>query len=48
MAPPALSEAYRAAAVRLGKQVRLVELSGQGHEIFLEAAVQDELKALLH
>lgn len=48
VAPPALSEAYRAAAVRLGKQVRLVTLPGGGHEIFLETAVQAELKALLH
>jgi predicted esterase len=41
--PPGLSERYQAVAATLGKKVRLVQLEGKGHEIFLEPAVFAEL-----
>lgn len=47
VAPPALSESYRDKAVKLGKQVRLVQLAGKEHEIFLEPAVLAELVKLV-
>jgi pimeloyl-ACP methyl ester carboxylesterase len=47
VAPPALSESYRDKAVKLGKQVRLVQLAGKEHEIFLEPAVLAELAKLV-
>jgi len=47
VAPPALSESYRDKAVKLGKQVRLVQLAGKEHEIFLEPAVLAELGRLI-
>src|SRR5262249_34156783 len=43
IAPPSLSESYRAKAVKLGKRVRLVQLEGKDHEIFLEPTVLTEL-----
>jgi pimeloyl-ACP methyl ester carboxylesterase len=48
VAPPSLSEAYRAAAARLGKQVQLAELKDQGHEILLNPAVLQAVAPLLH
>jgi pimeloyl-ACP methyl ester carboxylesterase len=47
VAPPVLSESYRDRAVKLGKQVRLVQLEGKEHEIFLEPAVLAELGRLI-
>jgi len=47
VAPPILSESYRDRAVKLGKQVRLVQLEGKEHEIFLEPAVLAELGRLI-
>jgi predicted esterase len=46
--PPALSEAYKTAALRAGKRVTLTELDGEPHDILLNAAVQAELGLLLH
>jgi hypothetical protein len=37
--PPGLSERYQAVAAQLGKKVRLVQLEGKEHEIFLDPAV---------
>jgi pimeloyl-ACP methyl ester carboxylesterase len=45
--PPALSEAYRTAALRAGKRITLTELEGEPHDILLKAAVQAELRLLL-
>jgi pimeloyl-ACP methyl ester carboxylesterase len=47
VAPPDLSERYQAVAATLGKKVRLVQLEGKGHEIFLEPAVFAALAPLL-
>jgi pimeloyl-ACP methyl ester carboxylesterase len=47
VAPPSLSEAYQAAARRLGKHVRLVQLPGERHEILSTAAVLAEVGPLL-
>jgi pimeloyl-ACP methyl ester carboxylesterase len=47
VAPPGLSERCQAAAAELGKNVRLVQLEGKGHEIFLDPAVFAELAPLL-
>jgi arylsulfatase A-like enzyme len=41
--PPALSEAYKTAALRAGKHVTLTELEGEPHDILLKAAVLAEL-----
>jgi pimeloyl-ACP methyl ester carboxylesterase len=46
--PPALSEAYKTAALRAGKHITLTELEGEPHNILLKAAVQAELGLLLH
>jgi len=46
--PPALSEAYKTAALRAGKHVTLTELEGEPHDILLKAAVLAELGLLLH
>jgi pimeloyl-ACP methyl ester carboxylesterase len=48
VAPPALSEAYRARAASRGKQVTLVRLQGAGHDILLTPAVLAALGPLLH
>ncbi len=48
VAPPALSEEYRAAVARLGKRVGLTELPGKGHEILLDPAVLRAVAPLLH
>jgi dienelactone hydrolase len=48
VAPPALSEAYKTAALMAGKRVTLTELEGEPHDILLKAAVLDELGLLLH
>jgi pimeloyl-ACP methyl ester carboxylesterase len=45
--PPGLSERYQAVAAQLGKHVRLVQLEGKGHEIFLDPAVFAALAAML-
>ena len=45
--PPGLSERCQAAAAELGKHVRLLQLEGKGHEIFLDPAVFVELAPLL-
>jgi pimeloyl-ACP methyl ester carboxylesterase len=45
--PPGRSERYQAVAATLGKQVRLVQLEGKGHEIFLEPAVLATLAPML-
>jgi predicted esterase len=47
VAPPNLSERYREAATKLGKKVRLIELAGKDHEIFLDRAVFAELTPML-
>ena len=47
VAPPSLSEAYRAAAAGLGKHVQLAELKDQGHEILLNPAVLQAVTPLL-
>ena len=47
VAPPSLSESYQAKASKLGKQVRLVQLKGEGHEILLNPAVLAEVGPLL-
>jgi pimeloyl-ACP methyl ester carboxylesterase len=47
VAPPSLSEAYHAAAARLGKHVQLAELKDQGHEILLNPAVVQAVTPLL-
>jgi pimeloyl-ACP methyl ester carboxylesterase len=46
--PPALSEAYRAAAQKAGKHVTLTELENEPHDILLKAAVLAELGILIH
>jgi pimeloyl-ACP methyl ester carboxylesterase len=45
--PPGLSERYQAVAAQLGKHVRLVQLEGKGHEIFLDPAVFAALAPML-
>lgn len=45
--PLSLSQRYRDRAVELGKKVKLVELAGKEHEIFLDSAVLAELRKLL-
>jgi predicted esterase len=45
--PPGLSERYQAVAATLYKQVRLGQLEGKGHEIFLELAGFAALAQLL-
>jgi pimeloyl-ACP methyl ester carboxylesterase len=45
--PPDLSESYQAVAATFGKNVRLVQLEGKGHEIFLEPAVFAALAPML-
>jgi dipeptidyl aminopeptidase/acylaminoacyl peptidase len=45
--PPSLSEQYRDAAVRAGKNVRLIELDRKDHEIALDPAVFDALLPML-
>jgi len=47
VAPPGLSERYQALAATLGKQVRLVQLEGKGHDMFLEPAVFAALAPML-
>jgi pimeloyl-ACP methyl ester carboxylesterase len=47
VAPPVLSEAYRDAAARLGKDVQLTELKDEGHEILLNPAVLRAVGRLL-
>jgi dienelactone hydrolase len=47
VAPPALSESYKTAALKAGKRVTLTELEGESHDILLNAAVQAELGLLL-
>jgi predicted esterase len=47
VAPPGLSERYQAVAAQLGKKVRLVQLEGKEHEIFLDPAVFAELATML-
>ncbi len=47
VAPPGFSEHYEAVAVKHGKKVRLVQLEGEGHEIFLNPAVIAELGRML-
>ncbi|MEP6493526.1 MAG: alpha/beta fold hydrolase [bacterium] len=47
IAPPDISVSYQAAAAKLGKHVRLAQLPGKGHEIFLEDAVFAALAPLL-
>jgi pimeloyl-ACP methyl ester carboxylesterase len=45
--PPGLSERYQAVAAQLGKHVRLVQLEGKGHEIFLDPTVFAALAPML-
>ncbi|MFQ6023208.1 MAG: alpha/beta hydrolase [Acidiferrobacterales bacterium] len=45
--PPTLSERYQAVAAKLGKKVRLIQLRGKKHEIFLDPAVFAELAVML-
>lgn len=47
VAPPFLSESYQAAALEQGKRVRLIQLEGKGHEIFLDPEVLAELVTIL-
>ncbi len=47
VAPPSLSEAYVAAADKVGKHIGLVELKGEGHEILLRPAVMASVGPLL-
>jgi pimeloyl-ACP methyl ester carboxylesterase len=47
VAPPGLTRAYAAALSGRGVDVAVVELPGKEHEIFLEPAVQDELRVLV-
>lgn len=47
VSPLSLSKRYRDRAVGLGKKVKLVELEGKEHEIFLDPAVLAELRKLL-
>jgi pimeloyl-ACP methyl ester carboxylesterase len=47
VAPPTLSQEYRAAATHLGKRVHLTELPGKGHEILLDPAVLPAVTPLL-
>jgi pimeloyl-ACP methyl ester carboxylesterase len=47
VAPASLSKSYQSAAAKLGKQVRLVQLEGKEHEVFLDPAVFAELATLL-
>ena len=47
LSPLSLSKRYRDRAVELGKKVKLVELEGKEHEIFLDPAVLAELRKLL-
>jgi pimeloyl-ACP methyl ester carboxylesterase len=47
VAPPGFSEQYEAAARRHAKKVRLIQLEGEGHDIFLNPAVFAELGPML-
>jgi predicted esterase len=47
VAPPELTRAYAAALARQGVDVRVTELPGEGHEIFLKPAVQEQLAGLV-
>jgi pimeloyl-ACP methyl ester carboxylesterase len=47
VAPPGLSARYQAVAATLGKHVRLVQLEGKGHDIFLDPAVFTALAPML-
>jgi alpha-beta hydrolase superfamily lysophospholipase len=47
VAPPDLTRAYAAALERNGVDVQLIELPGRDHEILLDPAVQNALKALI-
>ncbi|WP_319024607.1 alpha/beta hydrolase family protein [Microbulbifer taiwanensis] len=47
VAPPELSEGYRAAASKAGKEIRLVRLEKGEHDIFLEPEVIAELTSML-
>lgn len=47
VAPPALSEAYRAAVAARGGHIRLARVPEQEHNIFMISAVKSELVALL-
>ena len=47
VAPPDLTRAYAAALKHNGVDVQLIELPGRDHEILLDPAVQDALKALI-
>ena len=47
VAPHGLSERYQAVAAQLGKKVRLVQLEGKEHDIFLDLAVFAELATML-
>jgi pimeloyl-ACP methyl ester carboxylesterase len=47
VAPHGLSERYQAVAAQLGKKVRLVQLEGKEHDIFLDPAVFAELATML-
>ena len=44
---PRLSESFQAAAVKLGKKVRLVRLENRGHDFFLDPSVLAELNRLI-
>jgi dienelactone hydrolase len=46
--PPALSEVYREAALKAGKQVTLTELEGEPHDILLKDVVMAEFGRLFH
>jgi pimeloyl-ACP methyl ester carboxylesterase len=47
IAPLCFSEQYETAARKLGKNVKLVCLEGEGHEVFLSPAVFAELEPML-
>jgi len=47
IAPPALTFAFASALKQKGVDVRVIELKNKGHEILLEPAVIDQLRALL-
>jgi dipeptidyl aminopeptidase/acylaminoacyl peptidase len=47
VAPPALTFAFASALKHRGVDAQVIELKNKGHEILLEPAVIDQLRALL-
>lgn len=47
VAPPYLSESYHKKVAAYGKDIRLVQLEGKGHEIFLDSKVLDKFGEII-